>query len=60
MLQSTDIIPQATLSSDTFPQITVLKINDVNIHIKNSFYPDKNLYDILFSLVSTRLKEKLA
>ena len=60
MEQNTDIMPQATLSSDKFRKTTVLKINDVNIHIKNSFYPDKNLYDILFSLVSTRLKEKLA
>lgn len=38
-----------------------LKINNINVHVKNSFYQSKkNLHDILFAIVITKLKEKPA
>ena len=60
MAQNTDVVTQATPFSDTPRKIAVLKINDTNIYVKNSFCPDKSLHDILFSIANTRLKEKLA
>jgi len=41
-------------------ECTSLKINNLTVNIKNNFYPDKRLYDILFSIVNLRLKEKSA
>ncbi|MBB5337397.1 hypothetical protein [Pectinatus brassicae] len=40
--------------------IATLKINNININIKNCFYPQKSLYDILLSIATTRLKEEFA
>ena len=40
--------------------ITPLKVGDLNINITSRFYPKKSLSEILFSVVSMRLKEKLA
>ena len=37
-----------------------LKIKNMTVNVKSSFYPEKNLYDILFSIVSAKLKEKSA
>jgi len=35
-----------------------LKIDNLNINVKSCFYSEKKLYDILFSLVSKKIKEK--
>lgn len=37
-----------------------LKIGKMTVNVKNSFYPKKSLYDILFSIANTRLNEKPA
>ncbi|MCL1858743.1 MAG: hypothetical protein FWF92_05870 [Oscillospiraceae bacterium] len=37
-----------------------LKIKNLTVNVKSYFYPEKNLYDILFSIISTKLKEKSA
>ena len=36
------------------------KIGNLNVHIKTSFHPEKNLFDIMLSMVKTRLNEKPA
>ena len=36
---------------------TSLKIGDLKINIRSSFRPNKNLYDSLFVIVNTKLKE---
>ena len=47
-----------TLNNDTYIT-TSLKIGDLNIHVKSGFHSHKSLYDILFRVANTRLKEKL-
>ena len=37
-----------------------LKINNLTVNIKSRFCSEKSLDDILFSIVSTKLKEKSA
>ena len=37
-----------------------LKIKNVTVNVKSCFYSEKNLYDILFSIISAKLKEKSA
>jgi len=37
-----------------------VKIKNMTVNIKSCFYPEKSLYEILFSIVSTKLKEKSA
>jgi len=57
MAQETQII----YSPDDIPcKTTTLKVGDINVNIKNNFYPKKSLYDILLSIANTRLKEKSA
>ena len=36
---------------------TSLKIGDIKVNVRSSFHPDKSLYDALFMIASTRLKE---
>ena len=36
---------------------TSLKIGELKVNIRSSFYPDKSLYDALFAITSMRLKE---
>lgn len=38
-------------------ETTSLKIGDIKINIRSSFHPYKNLYDSLFAIASTKLKE---
>ena len=35
-------------------------IGNLTVKVKSCFYPEKNLYDILFAIASMRLKEKSA
>lgn len=37
-----------------------MKFGKLTINVKNCFYPEKNLFNILFSIASYRLKEKSA
>ena len=37
-----------------------LKIKNMTINVKSCFYSEKSLYDIFFSIISTKLKEKSA
>jgi len=37
-----------------------MKFDKLTVNIKNCFYPEKNLFDILFSIAINRLKEKSA
>ena len=37
-----------------------LKIKNITVNVKSCFYPEKNLCDILFSIVSIMMKEKSA
>jgi len=39
---------------------TTLKIGNVTVHVKSNFHPGKSLYDILLSIVNTKLKETAA
>lgn len=57
MTQETQVILSP---DDTSYKITVVKVGDTNVHVKSNFYPKKTLYDILLSIVNTRLKEKSA
>ena len=47
-------------SNDEAYKVTILKIGDMNVHVRSSFYAEKNLYDILLSIASLKLKEKSA
>jgi len=49
----------APASYDTYTHMSQ-KIGDINVHIKSSFYPDKNLYDALFNITNMKLKENPA
>ena len=48
-----------TVNHNTIRTITV-KTDKINIKINSNFTPDKNLSDILFSIVNLKLKNKLA
>lgn len=37
-----------------------MKFGKLTVNVKNYFSPKKNLYDALFSIANTRLKEKSA
>ena len=38
--------------------VTKRKIGNITVNVRSNFYPEKSLSDILFSIVSARLKEK--
>jgi hypothetical protein len=52
--------PNVSPNNDASYRTNVLRVGDLNVRVKNRFYPDKSLYDILFSIVNLRLKEKSA
>jgi hypothetical protein len=37
-----------------------IKLGKLTVNVKNCFYPEKDLFNILFSIASNRLKEKSA
>lgn len=53
-------LPKKQLEKNCVYKTTSLKIDNLNVHIKSYFYPQKSLYDILFSIANTRLKERPA
>lgn len=50
---------EASLLSDIC-ETTSLKIGDINVNVKSSFHQDKSLYDAIFMITNTRLKETSA
>ena len=42
---------------DNSYETTSLKIGNIKVHVRSSFYPDKSLYDAMFMIASTKLKE---
>ncbi len=53
-------LPKEQVERNCVYGTTLLRIDNLNIHVKSYFYPQKSLYDILFSIANTRLKEKPA
>ena len=53
-------LPNEQAETNYVCRTTSLKINNLNVHVTSCFYPEKKLYDILFSIANTRLKEKPA
>ena len=37
-----------------------IKIGDINVNVRSYFHSEKSLYNALFTIVSSRLKEKSA
>jgi len=60
MTQKIQVKASISSSNSTLYRITTLKIGDINVHVKSYFHPPKSLYDSLFTIASTRLKEKPA
>ncbi len=53
-------LPNEQAETNCVCKTTSLKINDLNVHLTSCFYPQKNLYDILFSIANIRLKKQPA
>jgi len=51
---------QSPLPNELTYQDSSLKFGALRVNVKSFFYAEKSLYDILYSLVSVKLKEKSA
>ncbi len=64
VLQSNNLnslsLPNEQVETNCVCRTASLKVNNLNVHVTSRFYPQKNLYDILFAIANTRLKEKPA
>jgi len=54
----TSTYKEADIPSDNCETTSLkIEIDDIKINIRSSFYSNKNLYDSLFVIVNTKLKE---